>query len=199
MSKILFIFFDGIGLAPEGEHNPFSAAPMSLTKGVSGAGFVKGEPIDEKRVVFKGIDAQLGVPGIPQSATGQTALFTGVNAAEILGHHLTAYPDNRLTEIISERNILKVATDKGHSATFANAYDLNAYNQLIQEGRILHSATTLSVLGANLPFRTLDDLRNGEAVYWDITGEHLRTHRNKDIELITPEEVLAAIRRIIQV
>ena len=37
-------------------------------------------------------DATLDVPGYPQSATGQTAIFTGVNAAEIKQGHINVLP-----------------------------------------------------------------------------------------------------------
>ena len=36
---------------------------------------------------------QLGIEGLPQSATGQTALFTGINAAQLLGRHLFGFPN----------------------------------------------------------------------------------------------------------
>ena len=64
----------------------------------------------------------MGVQGIPQSATGQTSIFTGVNAQAVLGHHLTAFPNETLVKIIQERSLLKTLTEKGISATSANLY-----------------------------------------------------------------------------
>lgn len=188
MSKLLFIFFDGIGLSAASSDNPFSEVPPKIIKRLSGADFAAPASFHTARVVFKGIDACMGVDGIPQSATGQTALLTGINTAQELGYHLAAYPNEQLKEMLFQHNILKRAKGCGLQATFANAYDLEAYNRLIAKGKILHSATTLSVLGASMPFRTLVELREGRAVYWDITNHFLRSDRNVQIDTISPEE-----------
>jgi hypothetical protein len=188
MSKLLFIFFDGIGLGGHASSNPFSAAPMQAIQRITGADFVSADARLENKIVFKGIDASMGVKGIPQSATGQTALLTGINAAQELGYHLAAYPDATLKEMLFQHNILKRAREKGFHATFANAYDMEAYNRLIADGKIYHSATTLSVLGAKMPFRTLEDLREGRAVYWDVTNRFLRSDRDVQIDIVEPED-----------
>jgi hypothetical protein len=73
-------------------------------------------------------------------------------------------------------------------ATFANAYT-PFYFEWVARGLVRHSATTLCVLSAGLPFRTLDDLERGEAVFWDITHQQLATRyrRPVDVPLIEPE------------
>jgi hypothetical protein len=38
------------------------------------------------------LDASLCVPGLPQSATGQAALLTGLNAPELMGRHIEGFP-----------------------------------------------------------------------------------------------------------
>ncbi len=186
-SKIIFFFLDGIGLGPGNGHNPFWVAHMPYLRGVIGGPLISGARVDAPNLLLKGIDACLGVEGIPQSATGQTALFTGVNASKVLGRHLTAYPNERLKKILFEHSILKRALEMGFKSTFANAYDLKRYLKLIDEGMISHSATTQSVIGANLPFRTVDDLRMGKAVYWDITNELLIERGITNLHLTSPE------------
>ncbi|MFH1727227.1 MAG: phosphoglyceromutase [Pseudomonadota bacterium] len=185
-NKIIFIFLDGIGLGDANDLNPFFKYPTpNLDKLLDGP-FIASTKVNKKNLVFKGIDASLDVEGIPQSATGQTALFTGVNVAKILGHHLTAYPNETLKKILKEKNILKQVIDLGLKATFANAYDLKRYNKLIKEGVVSHSATTVSVMAANLPFRTIHDLRMGSAVYWDITNYFLNKTNDKKAAFVSP-------------
>ncbi len=87
--KLLLFFIDGIGLGlDDGEANPI----RDLFSGVMpGTRLVE----QESAQFFKGgvlipTDAVMGVPGVPQSATGQTSIFTGTNAQKLLGRHLSA-------------------------------------------------------------------------------------------------------------
>ena len=59
------------------------------------------------------IDATLGIPGPPQSASGQTALFCGVGAEAIANRHHNGYPDQLLRQIILEKNLLLPTDEKG--------------------------------------------------------------------------------------
>ncbi|RQW05985.1 metalloenzyme, partial [candidate division KSB1 bacterium] len=121
-----------------------------------------------------GLDANLDLPGLPQSATGQTALFTGVNAAKVLGRHLSGFPNQKLRDIIREHSILKWFAERGHKAAFLNAFhppffDYNPHDII---GHL--SATSVTNLVAGLPFFGLDDLKDGRALYQDISGDGLR-------------------------
>jgi 2,3-bisphosphoglycerate-independent phosphoglycerate mutase len=193
--SVIFVFLDGLGLGPADETNPLWLAPMPNLRRLLGGPLVAGQNVDKPGLVFKDIDALLGVPGLPQSATGQTALFTGVNAAQLMGQHLGAYPTGPLIEVINEHNILKRATEQGHRATFANAYTPQ-YFQLVKKRKRRHSATTLSVLAAGLPFRTLEDLERGEAVYWDITNFYLAGHLHLAVPIIEPETAGQRLARL---
>jgi 2,3-bisphosphoglycerate-independent phosphoglycerate mutase len=192
---VIFVFLDGLGLGPANETNPLWLAPMPNLRRLLGGPLVAGRNVDRPGLLFKAIDALLGVQGLPQSATGQTALFTGVNAAQLLGQHLGAYPSGSLIEVINEHNILKRATERGYRATFANAYTPQ-YFQLVKERKRRHSATTLSVLAAGLPFRTLADLERGEAVYWDITNFYLAGHIHMAMPIIEPETAGQRLARL---
>ena len=193
--SVIFVFLDGLGLGPANETNPLWLAPMPNLRRLLGGPPVAGRNVDRPGLLFKAIDALLGVQGLPQSATGQTALFTGVNAAQLLGQHVGAYPSGPLIEVINEHNILKRATERGYRATFANAYTPQ-YFQLVKERKRRHSATTLSVLAAGLPFRTLADLEQGEAVYWDITNFYLAGHLHMAVPIIEPETAGQRLARL---
>jgi hypothetical protein len=172
---LLLVFADGVGLGAAEASNPFvggSTPTLSrllggpLTASRAGDGVASGEP----PVALAALDATLGVPGRPQSGTGQTTLFTGRNAQAAIGHHVPALPGPRLRAIIDEHSVLAVLARDGHAVTFANAYTAD-YAVRLAAGTVRASATTRAVLAAGLPLRTLDDLAAGEAVTWDVTGE----------------------------
>jgi hypothetical protein len=138
-------------------------------------------------------DASLGVPGLPQSATGQTTLLTGENAALILGRHLYGYPTRTLQTILMKASILKRITDAGKKAVFANAFRPLFFELGERVWEKPLSATTWCNRAAGLPFRTLQDLEERRAVYQDITHDSLRS-RGIGIDHRPPEragEILA--------
>jgi hypothetical protein len=118
------------------------------------------------------LDAVLGVPGVPQSATGQTTLLAGVNAQGILGKHLTGFPNDRLREVLLARSLLKTLTDLGYRARFLNAFRPRFW-ELSRERQLTLSATTVANLAADLPFFTLDDVRAGRSIYQEFTNAEL--------------------------
>ena len=183
--KVIFIFIDGVGLDSAHHNNPFATVHMPFLQNLIGNPLLIDNCKNEKDLVFKGIDACLGVKGFPQSATGQTALFTGINAPKHLGYHYPAYPNEPLIELLNKHTLLKKAVKSGFRVTFANAYTPQ-YFELVKKGRYQHSATTLSVLAAQIPFRMLDDLKQGRAVYWDITNRLLKEDRNLAVDIIEP-------------
>ncbi len=182
--KILFIFIDGIGLGPDDPANPFATAAYPALMQLAGGRLLAGMVRERPGLLVRGIDATLGIAGLPQSATGQTTLFTGVNAAKAAGFHVPAYPIKPLTTLLARFSVLKQAKAQGKRVTFANAYG-DAY---WQRKRPRHSATTLATLAAGAPFRDEGNLLAGEAVYWDITREVAQATYAPHLPLITPEE-----------
>lgn len=182
MARLIFMFLDGVGLAEPVDSNPFATTPMPALQSLIGGPLVAGREIDEPGLLLKPIDATLGVAGLPQSATGQMALFTGINGAAIINQHLSAWPTEPLIGIIERDNILKWAAEHGHSPTFANAYS-PAYFERVKRNRRRHSVTTLCTLSAGLPLRDVADLLRGQAVYWDITHHALRERYQIDVPL----------------
>lgn len=174
--SILLLFWDGVGLAPAAETNPLATAATPVLRGLLGGPLTReqaGEHGGDPRVVLASLDATLGVPGLPQSATGQTALFTGRNAAEALGRHVAAFPGPQLRAIIEEHSLFRALVAGGRSATFANPFTA-AYWTALERGERRASVTTWAVRAAGLPFRDVSDLAAGRAVTWDVTREHFR-------------------------
>lgn len=187
MKRIIFIFLDGFGLAPAGPDNPLSETPMPGFVKHTGGPLITESSVCKEGVLLKGIDACLDIQGIPQSATGQTALFTGVNSSRKLGYHLPAFPNKELQEIIKKDNLLKRLKQGGKRAIFANSYS-EEYFILEKQGKRVHSVTTHCVFSSETPFRNVQDLKAGRAVHWDITRRHSIGKTLNNVEPVTPEE-----------
>ncbi|OGV30998.1 MAG: hypothetical protein A2020_14335 [Lentisphaerae bacterium GWF2_45_14] len=157
--KMIFIMVDGFGVPPEGWSNS-----------------IYSKYCDKKFIrLFKEysipVDACLGVQGLPQSATGQCALFTGINAAERLGRHVQGFPSPSIVSIIRERNIFSTLTAAGKKVSFANAYVMKTLEKLKNSGMMsVTSVMTEHALGQVL---MRDDLADGKAVFQNITREGL--------------------------
>jgi 2,3-bisphosphoglycerate-independent phosphoglycerate mutase len=190
--KTILLFIDGLGWGSEDpEINPqcsyggdlFCFPAYSKTPGVvrSGAGGVVARPID----------AILDVPGVPQSATGQTSLLSGINAQAALGKHLTGFPNDALRAILLEHSLLKRLTDGGLRARFLNAFRPRFFD-LPREVQLTFSATTVANLAADLPFFTLDDLNAGRSIYQEFTNGEL-IDRGFPVQSMTPAEAGAVL------
>lgn len=174
LDRLLLLFADGIGLGAEEEPNPFAGEATPALRDLLGGPLTAAlagtrREHDGVPVALAALDAVLGVPGLPQSGTGQTTLFTGVNAQAAIGHHVPALPGPRLRALIDEHSVLTRLAAAGHEVTFANAYTADYAERLVR-GEARASATTCAVLAAGIPLRTLADLDAGEAATWDIDG-----------------------------
>ncbi len=192
--SVLFVFLDGVGLAPAGPDNPLTDAPMPTMRALLGEPLTAEQAQQRADLLFVPIDATLGMPGLPQSGTGQTALFAGFNAAAMHGRHQPAFPPVALRPLLKERSVLRRVVDQGGAATFANPF-APSYWQAVAARRVRRSASVIATEGAGLRFRDEDDLRAGRAVAWDITGAAMRG-RGSSVPLITPEEAGANLARL---
>jgi len=172
---LLFLFVDGVGLGPAGPSNPLSEHARGILAR-HGEGVRPGDPLEGLPAGWTGValDATLGVEGLPQSATGQTTLLTGVNGAAHVGHHVSAMPGEKLVALLGDHSILKRARDAGRTATFANAFRPAFFEMVARYGRPRRaSASTVATWVSGAPIRTLEDLQAGRAVYHDIVRDTL--------------------------
>lgn len=189
---ILLLFIDGLGLGlADPDINPCFSLTSPLFRHHRDEAF-------PKEIIFSGyalgLDANLGVEGLPQSATGQTALLTGVNAAAAIGRHLNGFPNEALRQIIAVHSILKICTQGGLRAAFLNTFrppffDLDPF-QIIRH----LSVTTVCNLYAGLRFFDLEDLKAERSVYQDLTGASLR-EMGFEVPLFTPEKAGEIVAR----
>lgn len=183
--KLIFVFLDGIGLRTGDNYNPFAKAHMPVLSSLLGAPLIEGSEVSERHLLVKGIDACLGVSGVPQSATGQAALFTGFNAPAELGYHLPAYPNEELIKLINQRSLFKYAREQKLRSIFANSYT-DGYFKNFDPNADNYSVTTRCVLASQSRFNSIDDLLEGKAVHWDITNFTLQDTPGNRAPLYTP-------------
>ncbi len=171
--RIVLFFIDGLGWGPADD-----AANPTQTYG--GDLFCLPDPPADgaPRRLASGawarpVDACLGVDGLPQSATGQTTLLTGVNAAVALGCHKEGFPGPKLREILLAHSLLRRLKAAGRRATFFNGFR-EPFFSWPRDRQLRTSATTVANLAADNAFFGVADVAAGRSLYHDITGDALR-------------------------
>nr|WP_041448176.1 alkaline phosphatase family protein [Anaeromyxobacter sp. Fw109-5] len=180
---VIFVFVDGVGAGlPDPDRNPLARSELLLSRFADGSGSPL--PAGGRAVLA---DACLGVPGRPQSATGQTTIFTGENAPAQVGRHVLGFPNAPLRELLRARSLFRALAAAGRTAVFANAYPLAYLRALGLEAdgepeplrvgrRARAGATTLAYAAGGFRFRTWADARAGRALTHDLTGRQARAH-----------------------
>ena len=99
MRRILILFVDGVGLgSDDADTNPFVAANLpNITTLMSGRKLVSNQQaFSYNNFSFVPVDACMGVDGMPQSATGQASIMTGVNVPAYIGKHWGPKPSEEI-------------------------------------------------------------------------------------------------------
>lgn len=119
------MFLDGVGIgSPDPETNPFFRARLPAFRRLLDGELPhlsRRETGGERARAFP-LDPLLGVEGLPQSGTGQTALLTGENAPALHGNHFGPWVPVALRPLLQERNLLSRALSLGLTCAFANAH-----------------------------------------------------------------------------
>ena len=197
-SHFLFLFLDGVGIGEDNpEVNPFFSLELKNFRKIFGGIPSRKNPFVENGSAFiQPSDALLGVEGFPQSGTGQVTLFTGVNAAQLIGMHFGPYPHSQTRPLLEEKNIFKVLKNLGADVHFANAFPRQFF-EYVESGQRRLSATTLSCMMSGVPICTADSLRSGEGISADITAEKWHSDLGyHDIAPIKPFNAGKILRRI---
>ncbi len=158
----IFIFMDGVGIGDEKDStNPLYVFGRELFRELN--------PREIMSIWGNGMmvptDPLLHTPGLPQSATGQTALFTGIDAVKAAGRHVPALPTTTLRQILARESIFLRLVQQQKRPCFANAYS----DSFFEGRRRFHSSSTLSYFASGLPFRGVADANAGKAIFMDIT------------------------------
>jgi len=195
--RVLFLFLDGVGLgANDPTINPLAGAEMPNLRSLLGRQplVASAAPSESQRATLLPLDACLDVPGTPQSATGQATLLTGRNVPAEIGYHYGPKPNPAVAAYLRSSNgthsdnLFQSLQDAGKRSALLNAYP-ETYFAAIASGRRLYSAIPLAVVSAGLALKTADDLRVGQALSADFTGQGWRERLNlTDTPVLAPEE-----------
>ncbi len=173
---------DGLGLGePDAVQNPLAVARTKWFRCFRGQ--IPGT--DGSSVVPT--DASLGVPGLPQSATGQTALLTGLNAPLLVGRHIQGFCTPTLASLLAEHCVFRTISLRGGRVACANAFTGPRHR--------FPSVTTVASRAAEVRLRDLGDLTRGQALHHDFTN-HLLKIRGHPLPLLSPEEAADCLAEI---
>lgn len=208
--RVLFLFLDGIGLGKDAQDfNPFfTAKTPNLDALLNGKKLLASTPpLSNQCCTFRGIDALMGINGLPQSATNQATLVTGINFPKLLGYHYGPKPNQEITsyflgesasvEASSEsrsqnsttyRSLFSKLTSRGCNVGLLNAYP-DLYFQNINSRRRNHAVFPLAASAAGIRLLNQEELFTGKALSADFTGQGWRDHLGiLDAPIISPYE-----------
>ena len=191
------IFIDGVGIGKEDyQFNPFFKYGFKTFTEIFGEiPSLNKQFLSSNQSFLFPTDARLGVEGFPQSGTGQTSIFCGMNAAKFIGKHFGPFPYSTLIPIIEKENILGTFLKKKQKVSFANAYPKQFFDY-VKSGRGRLSVTTLSCKLSRIRLNTSTDLRRGKALTAEITNERWINKLNYNLPMISPK---VAARRLLRV
>ncbi len=186
--SLLFIFIDGIGVGENHSLNPLADKELksfSFFTGKNGFHRECEEVIGDTKL-FKTIDANLGVKGLPQSGTGQVTLFSGINASEMIGKHFGPYPYSSTKPLLVKNSLFKKVIELGKEPHFLNAYPDIFFKK--SEIRDRWTSTTLMVRSAGIRLNKIEDIKEGKAITAEIIQNAWRDMLGLDVPEIKPVE-----------
>jgi 2,3-bisphosphoglycerate-independent phosphoglycerate mutase len=197
IERVLIVFLDGVGLGDDNpDVNPLARADMPTLRALlDGHRLVRvNDGARSSQASLVALDARLGVPGLPQSGTGQTTLLTGVNAPALLGRHDGPYPNPQLCNLLSNGSLFRRLRSAGRPVAFANAYTDRFLNR-VRRGTQRLSANARAALLAGLKLRGPTELKDGRAVSGLFTNEYFR-QQGHDVPEVSSEHAGRQLARL---
>ncbi len=197
MQSTILIFLDGVGIGKSDPSvNPFFKYPFRTFNEIFGrTPSLENQKISKNGKFIFPCDALMEIPDLPQSGTGQTSIFCGVNAARIVGHHFGPFPHSSLIPIIKGQNIFQQFKKNKKKVTFVNAYP-KVFFDYIASGKKRLSVTSLSCTLSNVPLKGATDLRQGNALSAEIDNDGWVNKLGYSLSIIKPE---TAARRLFKI
>jgi len=163
--SVILIFLDGVGIGNNNSNfNPCLHSKYQIFSPH------KNLPYNGKKYA---LDAQLNVNGFPQSATGQTAIYTGKNSAKLIDKHLFGFPNEELKELLATNSIFKKLISLKYKCKFLNAFRPVFFTSPELFKNIRLSTTSEMNRSVDLPFCTLEDIKSKQALYHDFTNSEI--------------------------
>ena len=192
---VIFIFIDGVGLGEASDQNPFFVDNYESFQILSDGNFSKNaQTLISNNHLFKPIDANLDVEGLPQSGTGQTTLFTGENASKVIGKHFGPYPHSGIKYLLKEQSIFHAANEAGKTSYFVNAYPPIFFEHANRRNR--WSCSTLMTKSAGMKLNSTEEVIEEKALTAEIVQNAWRERLGIDLPKIDATE---AARRLLNV
>jgi hypothetical protein len=170
--RVLFIFLDGVGLGVNDPNiNPLARIEMPFLQSLLGGKklLASSAPYIGERATLLPLDAGLGVNGLPQSATGQAVLLTGINIPKEIGEHYGPKPNPVVAKYLLNDNLFSQVVESGKTAALLNAYPPRYFDG-VDSGKRIYSAIPMAVTSAGLRLFNKDDYDAGRAFSADFTG-----------------------------
>ncbi len=188
---ILLLFLDGIGLGDDDPSvNPFAIAHTPTLHLLSnGQRWLRSTGRQDNDLAgFLPTDAQMGVPGRPQSGTGQATILTGRNVPQIIGEHYGPKPNAATRAILAQDNFFMRVTRQGKKAALLDAYPEGLHHD-IARGKTLRSSIQQAAHEAGQPMFGMDELKAGAALTPEWTGKSWHQYLGlTDTPIYTPRE-----------
>ena len=191
------IFIDGIGIGEaDSVNNTFFKYNFKFLHEIfGGVPSLDNQYLSGKNKFLFPSDACLGVEGLPQSGTGQTSIFAGINAPKLAGLHHGPHPHTATLEQLRKKNIFRSFKEKNYSVIFANAYP-KIFFDYINSGKKRLSATSLSCLMSGVKLKNATDLRRGNALSAEINNFRWVKSLNYNLPIIKPETAAKRLFRL---
>lgn len=145
MTGLVWLALDGIGHPADAPEGSVWEATLPTLRPFVEAG--------------RALDATLGVPGLPQSGTGQACWLTGQDAVRVMGEHFGPYPGPTLQRLLRAQSLPVRLTGVGGRAALANVYPpayFEAHARAGQAGRSRLGCFPFSFMAAGLPLNPPD-------------------------------------------
>ena len=197
--RVALLFIDGVGIGPpDPRSNPLAREQFLQSQFLDGSGAAL-----PPGGWLQSLDTTFGMPGRPQSASNQTAIYAAVDAPRLVEGHVAGYPSAALRRLLKERSIAQKIRAARRTVTSANVYPLSYLDALglphakseadgvviphEHHRRLRASASVLAMAAGEVPLRTFHDARRGRGLTHDIDGA-LAKRRGWQVPTRTPTE-----------
>jgi hypothetical protein len=183
------LFLDGVGIGRKDvDQNPFFAGELESLRDLLGGKVphLNDPHYTSPRTSLVPISANLGVPGLPQSGTGQTSLLTGTNAPRFIGKHFGPYPYSSLKPILREENVFHRLHIIGKSVFYANAFPRQFFEHIKSTGTRM-TAITMSWVMSGFQLNDHATLSAGKSLSSDITSGRWSSLGYPEVPVLSPQ------------
>lgn len=196
--SVFFLFVDGIGVGPKTDENPLASKDYKSFSYFTGCEGLQESchERNEASVLFKKVDANLGIEGLPQSGTGQAALFTGENTSKLVGRHFGPFPHSKIKPLLRKKSLFHSVKSIGLKPHFLNAYPDIFFKKSEEKDR--WTCTTMMVRSAGVRLNRMEDVLKGDAVTAEIVQSAWRNRLNLNVPEIEPEEASKRVLKSLQ-